>query len=94
MRYPHIMRACTEIAYDNNGINRTRPEAEQRAQCAKWLEKFPPEKLADYDHWLSTLSEEELDTVCTGEETERDMLFESAPLEADYFFDSYFNEVC
>ncbi|MGF7005810.1 hypothetical protein [Aminobacter sp. BE322] len=94
-RYPGIVRAALEIAYDNGGINRFRPETKMRKEFADFLERQPQEILPAIDAWLTGLSTEDLETVCCAScEPEGEALMAKAPPFTDQLLNDYFDEVC
>lgn len=93
-RFPGIARAAFSIALDNGGINRNRSEKQQRRDFNQFIDRQPPEILADIDAWLSSLTDDELETACTGEQTEMDDLLSGSPPFTDKLLNDYFNEVC
>ena len=94
-RFPGIKRACLEIALDNGGINRFRPQKKQERELANFLERQPQEILPAIDAWLSGLSDEDLSTVCCGgqDEPETQSLRAMAPPFTDHLLSDYFDEV-
>ena len=95
MAYPGITRACKETAYDNGGINAARSEAQMLREMNKWLEQVSGDyDLGAIDAWFSGLSDDDLDAVCCGEETEQQRILESAPPFTWKFMCQYFDEVC
>ncbi len=94
-RWPGIQRAALEIALDNGGINRFRSEKQQQREFRRWLEKQPQELLPAIDAWLSGLSDDDLQTVCSGGEgPEQDALLASGPPFTNQLLNDYFDEVC
>lgn len=80
-KWPGLKKAALEIAYDNGMINRCSPEDD-------WLRSLDPvlgaEGVYDADlerwsDWLLTLSEDDLQTVAAGEETEMHAIMANAP---------------
>ena len=96
VEYPGIARACLLIALDNGGINRDRSEAQQNREMKRWLAKQPEDVLTAIDAWLSSLSDDDLDTFCCGgeDEPETEAIRATAPLFTDDLLNSYFDEVC
>jgi hypothetical protein len=92
--FPGIKRAALEIAYDNGGINRFRPEVVVLHELEQFLARQPSELLPDIDGWLSGLSDADLETVCCGEESDQLSLVKTAPPFTHQLLDDYFNEVC
>jgi hypothetical protein len=94
MKWPGITRAALEIAYDNGGITRMRSEERMLGQLERWLETQPQDPLPAIDAWLLALSDEDLETVCVGEQLEVAALMASAPPFTDQLLNAYFEEVC
>lgn len=86
--YPFIIKAAQEIWYDNGMVNRLEPESEKLEFLNIWLKKLDQNHLANIEKILSNLTEEELDTLCCGEETEAEKL---APTEVHEFLDQIFD---
>jgi hypothetical protein len=93
-RFPGIARAALEIALDNGGINRFRPQEQQRRELSKFLERQPQEILPPIDAWLTSLSDEDLSTACCGEHSEMEAILASAPPFTDQLLNDYFDEAC
>lgn len=72
--YSNIVKAAKEIWYDNGMINRLEPEAEKVELLLNWLQTLDSKLLEPIELELSKLSEEDLETVCCGEETEQERL--------------------
>lgn len=72
--YLNIIKAAKEIWYDNGMINRLEPEAEKVELLHNWLQTLNNEMLDQMELELSKLSDEDLGTVCCGEETEQERL--------------------
>ena len=72
--YSNIVKAAKEIWYDNGMINRLEPESEKVELLLNWLQTLDSKILEPIELELSRLSEEELETVCCGEETEQERL--------------------
>lgn len=95
-RFPGIYRACLLIALDNGGINRTRSVERQRREYERWLSSHPDEMLQPIDAWFTSLSDEDLDMVCTGGtgEPEVEALRAQGPPFSDDLLNDYFEKVC
>ena len=95
-RYPGIAKACFEIAIDNGGINRFRPELDQRQAFEAWLPTQPQEWLGSIETWLSSLSDADLQLVASGGQDEPETIAIRAkePPFTDDLLTAYFNEVC
>jgi hypothetical protein len=103
-RFPGITRAALSMAYDNGGINRDRSEADMRKDLATFLAKCMEAKhsglrttlysqLRTIDTWLDQLSDEEIDTVCNGEETEAAAAVKQAPEGTSFLLNGIFENV-
>jgi hypothetical protein len=94
---PHanIQKACLEISYDNGGVNRYRPVEQVQKAMDDFLATRPySDNFAEIDKWLGTLSKDELQTVCAGEESEMQAILSSAPAFTATLLEEYFDEVC
>jgi hypothetical protein len=94
MEYKGIQRATLLIALDNGGIHRGRSEKDQRRELHKWLARQPADFLPAIDEWLSLLSDDDLETVCAGEQSEAEALLAQAPVFTDSLLNAYFDEIC
>lgn len=94
MKYSGLLRATECIALDNGGINRYRPLEQQQKEALAWIERQPTTLMEAVDAWLSTLSDEDLETVCCGEFSAAQELLASAPPFTDDTLNNYFDEVC
>ena len=92
--YPGIARAALQIALDNGGIHRGRSVDQMKKELHRWLAGQPEEEIQPIDAWLSSLSDEDLSTVCCGERSDVEEVLSAAPPFTDDFLDRYFNEVC
>ncbi|WP_048764946.1 hypothetical protein [Acinetobacter sp. 243_ASPC] len=72
--FEYIQKAAEEIWYDNGMINRSEPLGIKLDYLKRWLVKQNFLELMKIESELSYLSEEDLFTVCCGEETEQDRL--------------------
>jgi hypothetical protein len=96
MTYAGIERAALEISYDNGGINRFRTEADLRGELDAYLATSGQTfDLAAIDAWLLALSEDEIEIVCAGEQTEALALLASrhAPAGTDELLNNIFEQV-
>ena len=96
LSYPGIARAAFEIAIDNGGINRNRSERQQEKEFQRWIAKQPPDILPPIDAWLASLSDDDLQTFCSGgqDEPETEAIRKHAPPFTDSLLNAYFDEVC
>lgn len=93
---PGIERAALQIALDNGGIFRDRPTWVWREEFREWLSKRTEPNLDEIDAWLSSLTDDLLDTFATGceEDSRFEELQKASPKGANELLDDYFNEVC
>lgn len=87
--FEYIQKAAEEIWYDNGMINRSEPPGIKLDYLKRWLVKQNFLELMKIESELSYLSEEDLFTVCCGEETEQDRL--ASPL-LNEFLNRIFDE--
>lgn len=82
--YPNIQNAVITMAANNGIINRTTPVETVLAQAETALgaDGVATVDVAVLEAWLSTLAQEQIDTVVDGEETEADTLARESPLSA------------
>lgn len=73
--YPSIVKAALEISYDNGGINRFRTEEQMLSDLENFLKSQDTFTLQYVEKDLISLTEEEFQTACTGEQTEREELY-------------------
>lgn len=91
-KYPGIMRAALEIAYDNGGVHRCRPER-VTIDAAVALLASPAASgfdLAMIDAWLSQLSADDLTTLSSGSEDDMARVMQTAPHGTDDLLDLIF----
>lgn len=72
--FKSIKKAAQEIWYDNGMINRLEPLGEKLELLSKWLLKQDEIILMKIESELSALSDDDLETVCCGEESEQERL--------------------
>ncbi|WP_158966199.1 hypothetical protein [Chachezhania sediminis] len=92
-RYPGITAAALEIAYDNGGISRFRPEDQMRAELDAFLARQAI-ALGPIDRWLADLPQSDLETVCAGDQDEAKAILATAPPGTHDLLNRYFDEVC
>ena len=95
--YQNIERAALEIAYDNGGIHRDRNVSDHKRELHSFLAmecSFSDEQLKTIDIWLGTLSDEHLETICSGEQSDAKLLLIGAPEGTDRLLTEIFDEVC
>jgi hypothetical protein len=91
-QFPGIAKAALEMSYCNGGINRDRRERD----VLKILDAMLADgadlalDLPAIDAWLSALSDDDLQTVVDGEETEMLALLKSAPTGTGAFLTAIF----
>jgi hypothetical protein len=101
-QYPSITKACLEIAFCNGGVNRDRGEPQVIAEINAWLDDrrkgvvmpCTDDSLAAIDAWLAELVDEDLSTLCDGEEAEQAAILMDAPFGTADLLEAYFNDVC
>jgi hypothetical protein len=92
---PGILRAFESIALDNGGINWNRSSEQHQRECAEWLDEIKDQfDIVMIDAWLSSLSDDDLETACNGLDTDMEALMQEAPPDTSDFLNLYFNEVC
>ena len=72
--FVYIQKAAQEIWYDNGMINRFEPLGIKLDYLKRWLIKQDFLELMKIESEISCLSNEDLFTVCCGEESEQDRL--------------------
>jgi hypothetical protein len=91
----NIRKACLLISYSNGGVNRYREEHQVLREMQRFIDSRPyNEELKAIDAWLGTLTENQLETVCDGEQSEIDEIMKTAPPFAESLLHEYFEEVC
>lgn len=70
----NIIRAAKEIWYDNGMINRFEPEEEKVTLLVQWLSSLDKVLIVDMEAELSKLKDDDLHTLCCGEESEQDRI--------------------
>ena len=93
--YPGIERAALEISYDNGGINRDRTEASMLHELRQFLASspVPAAELQTINDWVAALSDEDLCTVCCGEETASRAAVRGSPAGTDELLNEIFEKV-
>lgn len=77
---PAIRKAALNIAYDNGMVNRMNTEQQFMIGANEVLKEY-----TDYmaiENFLATLTDEQLDTLCTGEEQEQVIILRACPIAA------------
>lgn len=72
--FPNILKAATEIWYDNGMVNRDEPYGVKVELLNQWLMTLDSSEIMLAETELSKLSEDDLHTLCCGEETEQDRI--------------------
>lgn len=91
----NIKKACLLISRSNGGVNRDRPEARVLREMQKFLDTRPYEaEFKAIDQWLGTLTEDQIETVCDGEQSEMDAIMKDAPAFTETLLHDYFEDVC
>ncbi|OTG87832.1 hypothetical protein [Acinetobacter sp. ANC 3813] len=89
LNFPNIRRAALLLWTDNGMINREEPLSEKEVLLWRWMTGLDQEYLARVNTALN-FSDEDLATICNGEETEAQELL--ANEEAEAFLNLVFNE--
>lgn len=102
-KLPGVRKALVSMALDNGAINRNRHEEELVAAFSKYLAQTMPihaglrsveiAHLIAIDRWLDNLSEEDLDTVCRGEENEVKEFLKDAPEDTQVLLTEIFDHL-
>lgn len=66
-KYPSLHKAALHIAYDNGMVHRAMPESTWLYSLDAVLGSSDSSDLDTLEKWLSTLSPEDLETLCVGE---------------------------
>jgi hypothetical protein len=77
--YSGIYSAAKEIAYDNGLINRHQTEDAFMSKVYHLVLSKPELLGREYDAFLRTLSNDDLDTLCCGEETDQQQIEAQGP---------------
>lgn len=93
-RFPGIKRAALAIVLDNGGINRYRTESRMYRELGRFLSRQPEETLATIDAWLTSLTDEEFSSACSGAAPEDMALLQGAPPFTNDLLDAIFEKVC
>lgn len=72
--FPSILNAATEIWYDNGMINSLEPYGVKVELLNQWLMSLDSNELMLAETELSKLSEDDLHTLCCGEESEQEQI--------------------
>lgn len=72
-RFPNIKKAFIEMSYDNGGINihRTEEDAYNETEQVLSAEGVVEEDLQTLDDWIGTLTDDQIQMLVAGEESER-----------------------
>ncbi len=90
-----IRKACLLISYSNGGVNRDRSEARVLREMQHFIDTRPYNgELKAIDAWLGTLTADQLETVCDGEQSEMDAIMKGAPAFTETLLHDYFEDVC
>lgn len=79
--YPNIVRAIKEMALCNNVINRHYPEKQFMFELEGYIACCPiyPTTMNHIERWISSLTDEQIEILVDGEETEMERLLLNAP---------------
>jgi hypothetical protein len=96
MHFANIEKAHLEIAYDNGGINRDRSEKNATRELRRFLPTLPYDRdqMTAIDAWLGSLTPDQLETLCAGEQSEQDEIYASAPPFTESVIVAIFDHVC
>ena len=72
--FPNILNAATEIWYDNDMVNSLEPYGVKVESLNEWLMNLDSNELMLAETELSKLNEDDLHTLCCGEETEQERI--------------------
>jgi hypothetical protein len=90
----NIRKACLLISYSNGGVNRDRSEARVLREMQHFIDSRPyNSELKAIDAWLGTLTPDQLETVCDGEQTEAEAITKVAPAFTETLLNEWF-DVC
>lgn len=90
----NVRKACLLISYANGGVNRYRTEEKVKRELQKFIDLLPyADELPKIDHWLGTLNEEQLETVCDGDQDEADAIAKNAPAFTSQLLNDWF-KIC
>lgn len=95
--YPSIYKAALEMSYCNGGINMHRTESDHQEDMDKFMKSQSDEMnvlFPFFDSFLHGLSDEDLETVVDGEESERQAIMMKGPFKLDQFLNDVFEKVC
>lgn len=91
----NIRKTCLLISYSNGGVNRDRSEARVLREMQHFIDSRPyNSELKAIDEWLGTLTDDQLETVCDGEQSEMDAIMKDAPAFTETLLHDYFEDVC
>ncbi len=91
-RHPHVHDMCFRIAVASGHLNRFTDETDIRNRIAGYIDKQDDNLLFEFDTWLTTCTEDELETIADGDEADARRLMESAPTGFEKWFSDYFEE--
>ncbi len=86
---PFIIKAAEEIWFDNGMVNRFEPLEQKLSTLNKWLSLQPTIFIENIEFELSKLTDDQLHTVCCGEESEAESLASKYLMD---FLTTIFNE--
>ncbi|HAV4538744.1 TPA: hypothetical protein JIR89_17745 [Acinetobacter baumannii] len=89
IEHPNIFEAAKEIWCDNGMINRFEPEEEKVTLLAQWLLGLDKVLVSKMEAELSKLNDDDLHTLCCGEESEQDRI---GSKEVNEFLNRIFDE--
>lgn len=87
--HPFIIKAAEEVWFDNGMVNRFEPLEQKVSTLNKWLSIQPTIFIENIEFELSNLTDDQLHTVCCGEESEAENLASKYLMD---FLTAIFNE--
>lgn len=96
--YPGVVKAALEISFCNGGINGNRSEEDMMNELDFFIKSTSwghyASYLRDISDWIQTLTYEQVNLICDGEEQEMDKFLENAPYGTKDILADIFNNVC
>lgn len=94
LEFEHIRNACIYISYANGGVNRDRSIVTVLGNISSFLDEHRGVfDLPKIDQFLSTLSADDIETLCDGDQDEAEKICESGPNGVHELLNAYF-DVC
>lgn len=93
LRMDNIRKACLLISYSNGGVHRGRSETKVLRDLQHFIDSRPyADEMKSINAWLGTLSEQQLETVCDGDQDEAEAITRSAPPFTEALLNEWFEE--